>query len=414
MGAATAALARKVTDHEARATVKIYTAEQVKDHFDEVQALFRCAPEANVFFEPWVLAAAIEAFGSDYELLFALIYAQDDAGGDPILCGFLPLERHDRYSRVPATAIGLWQYRECPLCTPPLRPGYEEICINAFLDWARSDAGAQLLDMRFLDLDSAAYKSMTDVLRLRSWKYIESVVERPALVRNGDYESFTRESLSSDHRRRLRKQVRQLSELGRIEYVEVGSDINAWIESFLKLEASGWKKAAGGATICHSRPLKFIPRVIAEAHRRGQLLSLGLLLDGELIAINVVLKSGTVGFGYKTAYDAQYAKYSPGIMLQHELIRRVFASSDFTYVDSCVIPAFAHSVDWLGRRKLADMLISTGTIRGDVTLAVAPAIHRAKQKFRLWQKTRVKRAATAAQKAQVCAQRDERDTEVTR
>src|SRR5216684_1529398 len=76
---------------------------------DYVQAWEELAVEAiepNPFYEPWMLIPALRALGTGKDLFVVLVLTVKE--GKPVLCGVFPLEKRQRYKRLPVTAYGLW------------------------------------------------------------------------------------------------------------------------------------------------------------------------------------------------------------------------------------------------------------------------------------------------------------------
>ena len=68
---------------------------------------------------------------------------------------------------------------------------------------------------------------------------------------------------------------------------------------------------------------RFFSRIAREAFARGALSMLALRLDGVPIAMKCNLESGVGAFALKVAFDETYARFSPGVALEVEAIRRL-------------------------------------------------------------------------------------------
>jgi hypothetical protein len=97
----------------------------------------------------------------------------------------------------------------------------------------------------------------------------------------------------------------------------------------------------------------------------------GLYLDGEPIAMKVNFLAAPGAFAFKIAYDERYSKYSPGVQLELENIRRLHAQESVEWMDSCAVPNhFMINRMWKERRTIKYMRISTGRILGNVEIGV--------------------------------------------
>src|SRR5262249_53561419 len=123
---------------------------------------------------------------------------------------------------------------------------------------------------------------------------------RGLLCRAADGETYIRAALSGDHRRRRARLEKRLSERGKLEYVEPGPDepIERWIETFLQLEASGWKGREGTALACSETETQFFRTAAREAFRRQRLLMLALRLDDKTIAQRCSFLAGSGAFAF--------------------------------------------------------------------------------------------------------------------
>jgi hypothetical protein len=214
------------------------------------------AVEPNVFYEPWLLLPALRAFGGGRDLRFVLLFAPDRErpGGAPRLCGFFPLERRRGYLGLPVAVLRLWRHLHCFLTTPLLRRGDALPCLGAFFDWLAADPrGRALFDMEWLKNEGPFQQALIEVLHRRAaLSYVAESYTRAVFRPRVDAENFLNLALTGKSRKKLRRQGRQLEELGRVECValEQAGEVDAWIEDFLRLEASGWKGREGTAMLC--------------------------------------------------------------------------------------------------------------------------------------------------------------------
>jgi hypothetical protein len=207
-------------------------------------------------------------------------------------------------------------------------------------------------------------------------------------------EVFLNEALSSNRKRGLRRWERHLAEIGPVSYCELQDDgIDAWIDAFFEMEASGWKGRKGVAAIQDEHTQSFIRHALREAFHRKQLLTLALIVGSEPAASRFILTSGRAAFGYKISYREKYAHHSPGSLLEIESIRRMHDRPEIKYLDSCVAPSFAHYLPWLDKIGIADMTFSTGTIRGNAALALAPKLRAVWKKLQQWREPKKDHAA---------------------
>jgi CelD/BcsL family acetyltransferase involved in cellulose biosynthesis len=130
------------------------------------------------------------------------------------------------------------------------------------------------------------------------------------------------ERASAKFRANLRRRARRLGEMGAVALrrVDGGPGVDAAVDEFLALEASGWKGARGTAIALDPTLAGFYRRIARDAAARGGLAIRALLLDGRAIAVHLGLVHRGVYYLPKTAYDEALGSVSPGQLLQREVL----------------------------------------------------------------------------------------------
>jgi hypothetical protein len=343
------------------------------------------AIEPNAFYEPWMMMPAIRAFGAGRRLQFALVLADEPArhDGAPLLCGIFPLEQQNQYQglsrNLPFKTLRLWKHKYCYLCTPLVREGYGQQVIAAFFDWL--DAGSHdcsLMEFRFIAGDGRFNDFLIDYFeRHAKLHYISMYFLRAMFRPTIDADTYLYAALSAKHRKMIRRQERQLSEIGRLEYdaLTPDDDVAVWIEEFLRLEASGWKGRENTAIASDESDQSYFKSIAKEAFRRGRLSMQALRLDGRPIAYKCDFSTGRGLFTFRIAFDENYARNSPGMLLEIENVRRLHARSQIDWVDSCNdSSSFMFNRLWLARRTILDVMVGVGKTWGDWVVAAIPLL----------------------------------------
>jgi Acetyltransferase (GNAT) domain len=152
----------------------------------------------------------------------------------------------------------------------------------------------------------------------------------------------------------LERRRRRLAEQGELQWLihrdVVGEDI---VESFLRLEHSGWK--AQSRTSLRSQPADeaFFRETVMGFAREGRALFTEVRLNGETIASTSNFVSGKAGFAFKVGWDEAYRKYSVGILNEAELVSHAPETcADLNAFDSGSAPDSYIESLWPGRRTL--------------------------------------------------------------
>lgn len=279
----------------------------------------------------------------------------------------------------PARLVGLWAlqqrsvmsfwpallearpYNYAFLSTPVIDPAFAAEVIPAFFAAIKDKpALPKVVSLKEMDADSLAFAEIRNTIakdrhaNLTLTQTLRPVVSREAGLKN-----------SGSTRKKLRQDWNRLSALGALEVVNSRSadEVRGAYEQFLNLEARSWKGKEGTAILCNDDDTHFTRRLIGDMAATGNASVALLRLDGKAIAAQVVMYCGTTAYTWKTAFDAAYAKFSPGVLLIDKLTEQLFAGTEVKTIDSCSAETSFMSQLWTGRKNMVDMLVDVGTER---------------------------------------------------
>jgi len=271
----------------------------------------------------------------------------------------------------------LWQHPYCYLTSPLIRDGLESVVLDAVLqDVAALPRGPQFISLPLCPGEGRFHQACIDVTRRRllsSFALDEYV--RAALSVPSDSETYLKETLSGHHLREYRRLRRKLEEQGQVEYRSWKSRTppDSWIDAFLDLEADGWKAQSQTAIRCNPRHVEYFKRLLTRFAEVDRLLIDGLFLDGQPIAMGCMLLASPAAYAFKVAFDESRAKYSPGVQLELERLRRGTLPESIHFVDSCAVPDHPMiNRIWRERRTVRNLVISTGRTAGDLAIGLLP------------------------------------------
>jgi hypothetical protein len=100
-----------------------------------------------------------------------------------------------------------------------------------------------------------------------------------------------------------------------------------------------------------------------------------LHLDGRPVAQRCNFTAGEGSFFFKPAFDEEYARFSPGLLLELETIRRLHAKPQIRWMDSCTTPdnRMMNGI-WTDRRVIQTTLVATHKRLGGLTVSVIPLV----------------------------------------
>jgi len=359
--------------------VVVENEEELCSHVPAWQDLADHAMEANVFYEPWLLRPALRTLNRGTRLRLVLIYeaSTPETPGVSRLCGFFPLEPDSRFRNLPIRVWCLWKHLHCFLCTPLIRPERARETLAALLQWAGGDGSAHVVDFSHVRGDGPFHDLLIE--HANDTGNLRCVTNRfaRALWKPGQKsEDYLQNTLSTGVRKEYRRQRKRLGELGRLEFrtLQQHHEVDDWLEEFLRLEASGWKAREGTALGINANERAYVREAAQEGFARNQMLLQGLFLDGRAVAMLLSFFAGTGGFAFKTAYDEEFAKFSPGVQVMLDVLGCLHSDSRHAWMDSCAEPN--HPMInrlWKDQRVIESVLVSTGHWLGDLVISVYPA-----------------------------------------
>lgn len=327
---------------------------------EELDFLTNRALEPNIFFSARFLAPAMPRL-EDRVIKLMLIRDETEAHSRMRLLAPFSVEKPG--FSVGASIIRIWSNPFGPLGTPLLdREEAAETLDNMLEALARPEAGLPgILVVPDMLLDGPVAGLLRAVAMDRGLSVaVTDKVERPFLESTLDAEEYLAQSMSSHHRREMRRQWRRLSEHGEVTYLVARQpeEIRYHLEEFLTLEDSGWKGRRKSAMVADRYRAAFAREAINSLAETDNVRIHSLALDGEAIASMIVFVSSGEAWTWKTAYDENWARYSPGKLLMDRLTEWHLDDLNIRRTDSCAVPDHPiMSRMWTERQTVGTMII---------------------------------------------------------
>lgn len=377
-------------------SLAIYPASAGFDLVEELEHLCARSVEPNIFFNPRFLAPAMPRL-EDKEIRLAVLRDVDGERSRLRLLVPFSVERPPVPFGVPI--MRTWSNPFGPLGTPLVdhddpegviadffsllaRPRLKLPRVFAFPE-SRLDGPFAILLEQF-----AASRNLALTVTGRA--------ERPYLQSNLEGDDYLRRSLSAHHFRGYGRLKRRLAELGTVEHVVARSqsDIRIGVETFLALEASGWKGREGTAMAIDRYRAAFAREAVDRLAGRDLCRVHMLNLDGRPIACVIVFIESGIAYTWKTAYDESYAQWSPGTLLMLEVTRSHLEDPNILGTDSCAAPDHpVMSRIWSERRPVGTLVVGLSPDADRLARQAASQLHlyrETRNLARLWRE-KVKR-----------------------
>ncbi len=343
------------------------------------------AVEPNPFFEPEYVLPLAE--GLDQQSEVQLLVVRD--GEEWQAC--MPVHLASSWHKIPLSSLSTWRGHVLygTLGTPLVSPDRPERSLSMLLEGIRSaGAGARFAGLDWVAADRGLSVPFAEALGELSPAALRFERFERAALRRRPEPTYLVETLGSKRRRELRRQRRSLGEaLGEeLQVVDCAGEEAAY-DRFVALEAAGRKAEKGTVLAGDAGHVRFFKEMCRGFAALGRLQLLELRGAGQVVAAKCNIVAGDTIFFFKIAYDESWSSYSPGILLEVDMLTIFHAGSDADFMDSCADPnnAMINRL-WPDRRAITTYAIPTRGLAGHVirpSLAASRFVRNRKYERRL-------------------------------
>ena len=322
--------------------------------------LAQSASEPNIFNSPDFLKIALTH--CDPKQLARVVTVWNGAFNNSPLIGLMPVLVNKPYGRFPVRFTQNWLHHNSFLGTPLVRSGFETQFWGKLLKYYDGLKQAGLfVHLEKMALDGPVFAALNDhCANVARRCDIVTSVNRAVLVTRQNGADYYAKTIRKKKRKELNRLRSRLSEIGVLTTVEGIGDhsLEQWIDEFLSLEMTGWKGANQSALANQNDTRMMFEQSVTVAYHSGQLHLIAMRLDDRAIAMLVSFISPPGGFSFKTAFDENFAHFSPGVLLQIDNFD-VLSKNNIEWIDSCA--AHDHPMInslWTARRKIGRVSIA--------------------------------------------------------
>jgi len=287
----------------------------------------------------------------------------------------------------PFPLLQSWQTPLTFAGTPFIRKDRAEATLEALL--RRPGAGAFLFTA--VPATGPFWDSLSHVAgRLGAPVHVARRWQRAALRPAGTFEQWFEANFERKRRKEYRRLRTRLGETGDLKFHALGQDgdLKAWLDEFVVLEARGWKGRRGTAFGANPPTNAALAEALQTLCAQGNLLFWKLTLDARPIAMMFAMVEGDMAWLGKIAFDEEFARFSPGVLLVLSATEALFADPRVAVVDSCAIPDHPMiNHIWRDRLEMCDVLVGKAGMSRAKFAIIARAEdfrHASREKLKDW------------------------------
>lgn len=323
-------------------------------------ALARESGGHSVFAEPWFMRSSLAHCRGDKDVQLAVV--EDECRR---WIGTMPITPSDTHGRLPMPHVRVWRHPNQFKAPLLVRRDEASAFWAAMLEGlARLHPHRVALSLDQLPRDDCQTQALLDLCdRQRRKVVIDRIHERPILFGCMD---ASQPQPSAKHRARIRSLARRIErELGPLamEVTRDADEIAARCDVFLALEASGWKGRAGSALSSCPETEAFFRSTLTEGAKRGAFELAQLRAGGQTIAITTMLIGPRGRYGFKSAFDEQYASFGPGAVLLARYTDYLMENGAEMADSCCDSDGQPVARLWPRRREFVDLRLPIGGLR---------------------------------------------------
>lgn len=356
----------------------IYPASAGFDLVEELDYLCARTVEPNVFFNPRFLAPAMPRL-EDREVRLAVIRDGDEYRNRLRL--LVPFSVEKQVMPMGVSIMRTWSNPFGPIGTPLLdRDDPVGVIEDFFAMLGRPHLKLpKVLALPDMRLDGPTASLLRTAVEARGLHLVTTgEAQRPVLQSTLDGEEYLKNSLRPHHYREFRRLKRRLGETGDLQHIVARGPepIRHAIETFLTLEAAGWKGRERTAMAVDRYRAAFAREAVHRLAEQDLCRIHSLTLDGRTVASLIVFIEQGFAYTWKTAYDESLSAYSPGTLLMIEVTKQHLDDPNIMMTDSCAVPDHpVMSRLWSERRPIGTFVIGLTPDADRLTRQAAAQLH---------------------------------------
>jgi CelD/BcsL family acetyltransferase involved in cellulose biosynthesis len=144
----------------------------------------------------------------------------------------------------------------------------------------------------------------------------------PVLELTDDWEALFEAKVSAKRRSNYRRRLRQLEARGKVEFgsARTSREVKAVLPDTFRLHMLRWAGLPDGSGFATANGVEFHRAALATLADQDHVRLSTMTFEGRVIAFALAFALSGRLYGYRTAFDPSFARYSPGLLTVHALL----------------------------------------------------------------------------------------------
>ncbi len=318
--------------------------------------------EGNAFLSPHFVIPAVEHLEGAYDQKPLILAVESEDDSRLLALGLFETSRSSRL--LPLTHLQSWRCEHTLFDGLLVDQQLGTAALATFFNWL-SRQGRRWQGVAFTD--RSADGELNDMLEIAAAasgaRWFEDWFRERAIIPIEEVPEDCLQSLYSKNRRRnFKRAEKQLATHGAVSFscLDRANTSTEHVQTFLELEAMGWKSDAGTALLSASGHEQFCREMASRFAADEQLVIYQLSVDGSPVASALNMRSADDLFCFKIGWNPDFASGSPGILNELNFLQNCRENlSDFRLADSCSKPGSYVEDVWPWKRRLTTGVFTT-------------------------------------------------------
>jgi hypothetical protein len=227
----------------------------------------------------------------------------------------------------------------------------EEKCIALILAWLTKFSDWNMVDLQMIEKERSMTQKTMDYIITKKILYGISINrESPYISMDMPWDDFWKKK-STKFKKNIRNKLNKIGSKGyTIEKKRITDDDMASLDEMSRISGQSWKRNIGADLVTHKANFQFY-KEISKVYKNTDSISIYFLnISNTPAAFEFHLEDQQVAYPIRADYDENFKSYSPGSILEYEIISLLFKAGTVKEYNTCG-HTYAYLNNWTDRTR---------------------------------------------------------------